>query len=354
MRNRPTRARAALLSFLGAAVALQLGTGAYLTWGRPNLSDYDYHLKITRLIRREKEYAPGDVRVVMLGSSRTLNGFRAGELEEQLRRETGRNVRPFNFGIPGSGTFTNLLYLRRLLADGHRPDLVLLEVLPGELNGEVGTMHPTWERRLRRDELSLALRYHARPGFVGKWVAAHLSPFSEQRLLLLTHLVPQLLSYRDRADQLGGTDPFGWMALPFRGDAARRARALKLAHDEWAPGLARLKVGETHLRALRETLAECRANDIAVVMVLMPEGPVFRSWYSPGTRIAIDAALGDLSSETGVPVVDARDWVDDEGLFMDSHHLLPEGATRFTRRLADEVVLPALCRIPQSRRGGGS
>ena len=48
-----------------------------------------------------------------------------------------------------------------------------------------------------------------------------------------------------------------------------------------------------------------------------------------------------LAREYGVSVVDARAWVPDDG-FMDGHHLLPEGATTFTKRLGTEVLQPML------------
>jgi hypothetical protein len=43
-------------------------------------------------------------------------------------------------------------------------------------------------------------------------------------------------------------------------------------------------------------------------------------------------------------VVRARDWVPDEE-FADSHHQLPDGAGRFSGRLAREVIAPRLARV---------
>ena len=46
----------------------------------------------------------------------------------------------------------------------------------------------------------------------------------------------------------------------------------------------------------------------------------------------IDAYLAGLSRDYGVAVIDARTWVAEDGFF-DSHHLLPAGASTFSRRL---------------------
>ncbi len=70
----------------------------------------------------------------MLGSSRTCHGLAADELHERLSRELGRPVSVVNAGLPGSGPFTELLLWRRLRRDGVRPDLLLVEVLPGLLS----------------------------------------------------------------------------------------------------------------------------------------------------------------------------------------------------------------------------
>jgi hypothetical protein len=40
-----------------------------------------------------------------------------------------------------------------------------------------------------------------------------------------------------------------------------------------------------------------------------------------------------------VPLIDARDWVDDDG-FWDGHHMLPAGAAQFTHRFEREALQP--------------
>jgi hypothetical protein len=84
-------------------------------------------------------------------------------------------------------------------------------------------------------------------------------------------------------------------------------------------------------------LALCNGQGIAAMLVLMPEGTQFQSWYAPAARAEIDSYLATVSREYAVPLVDARSWLPDTAFF-DSHHLHPDGATAFTERFARQLV----------------
>ncbi len=75
------------------------------------------------------------------------------------------------------------------------------------------------------------------------------------------------------------------------------------------------------------------------MLLLMPEGTEFQSWYHPAARAEIDTYLACLNREYEVPLVDARSWLPDTAFF-DSHHLHGDGATAFTQRFAREVLEP--------------
>src|SRR5205085_2304077 len=51
-----------------------------------------------------------------------------------LSQRLGRPLLLLNLGVAGAGPVINLLNLRRLLAEGVRPDLVLIELMPGYLD----------------------------------------------------------------------------------------------------------------------------------------------------------------------------------------------------------------------------
>ena len=124
-------------------------------------------------------------------------------------------------------------------------------------------------------------------------------------------------------------------------EPARRRAALRKAHDEYAEILRYPFLSGSCTQALRQTLEMCRREHIRAALVLMPEGSLFRSWYAPETLRQLYAFLWKLSGECQVPLIDAREWVEDSG-FSDSHHLLPPGAAAFSHRLGREVILPLL------------
>src|SRR5438445_5917624 len=122
------RARAAVLWGLAGFVALQAGVELAMDHWLPQLRDPEYGAKLERL-RSKLAETPRAFTIVMLGSSRTQSGLRAGQLERQLTRDLHCPVVVSNFGISGAGPFSELLHLRRLLGQRVRPNLLLIEVL---------------------------------------------------------------------------------------------------------------------------------------------------------------------------------------------------------------------------------
>jgi hypothetical protein len=127
--RRKRRAWSSLVWGLAAFVALQLGLAAAVELWLPTLRDPFYAHKAARLKQRVSG-GPQPFTVVMLGTSRTTYGLQGRRVEQALRRTHPGPVAVFNFGIPAAGPLTCRLTLERLLADGLRPDLVLIEVLP--------------------------------------------------------------------------------------------------------------------------------------------------------------------------------------------------------------------------------
>src|SRR5262249_44530192 len=116
---------------------------------------------------------------------------------------------------------------------------------------------------------------------------------------------------------------------------------LEYAHREYAGGLLHFGISPRSDQALRELLALCRRQQIGVVLVLMPEGSEFQSWYPSAALAEIDAYLVRLKREEQVPLVDARSWVPDN-CFADGHHLMPRGANLYTDRLSREAIRPLI------------
>ena len=344
-RDRPGRRPWQVFCWAGLFFAsLQLGIGVCLDCWLPDVHDPEYALK-ERQLRALRAAAPGRPLVVMLGSSRTLLGLQAGRLGEG--GPDGPAV-VYNFGVVGCGPVLEWVYLRRLLAAGIRPDLLLVEVLPPAFNrADDRLLEENWlnGRRLSLAEVGRLRCCHSHPArLLEQWCQARCLPCAGDQAGLRRRL---------GLDQTAPAwDAHGWQACPLGGlKRAGRRRLTELAHRQYRDSLRGFHPAEEPARALNDLLDRCRREGIPVALVLMPEAAEFRRFYAPGLRAAIVRSLGELSREKGVPLIDAGTWVGDTG-FWDGHHLLPKGAAEFTDRFGREALQPLLRRLPRLRQGG--
>jgi hypothetical protein len=343
VRQRPAQqGRSALLWGLGTFAVLQVGLAVAIETRFSEFRDPIYAHKARRLLRRTAEPHRPPL-VVMLGSSRVEQGLRGRLLEEQGL--AGSSPVVFNFGVSGAGPVIELLVLHRLLAEGIRPDLLLVEVLPPFLAGQRPS--PEGDRltvdRLWLRELPLASRY-GRPlaELRTDWWQSWPLPWYSHRFAILAKVAPLFLAGRVSARAFNLSDETGWYAPAVHAATPESyCRGLACARLEYAPLFADFRLGGPSCAALRELLDLCRQEHLATALVLMPEGKDFRDLYPPPAWAEIEAFLAGLSREYGVPLVNAREWVGGEH-FSDSHHLLPSGAALFTERLGRECVAPLL------------
>jgi hypothetical protein len=359
-RRRTRHDRNALLWTGACFLVLQLGLAVAIEWRLPRLQDPEYAVKAQRLHARALALA-GPQRpftVVMLGSSRTHHAFDAGRLEKPLAAALGRPVVVFNFGIMGAGPINHLINLNRLLAEGVRPDLLLIEVLPPLLGERARTreLERLPAQRLGYRDLAVVDRYPGVfPNYRADWWQACAVPWYAHRFVILSQALPRWLPYYH---QEGGqpVDDSGWAGGSGRTSVtpAEQRDVLRMARADWGQLLQGFRLGGCSARALADLLDVCRREGIASALVLMPEGSEFRGFYTGDAWAQIDGYVGQLSRRHGVPLINARTWLADDA-FWDSHHLLLGGAAAFTDRFGREGIEPlarALLRDP-SRPGGG-
>jgi hypothetical protein len=279
--------------------------------------------------------------VLFLGSSRTGLAFDALRADDRLD-----GVSCFNFGLPAAGPVCELLTLNRVLAAGVRPTLVLIEVLPAMLHeSPAGPRERAFLAgdRFSAGEVRTAVRFgFPRDETTTRWATARLAPWWAYRFPLWGRVAPSWLGYDVRCDWGRTADAGGWN-VPIRDEVTddERLAGDARARDEYGAPLAVLAPGGGAADALREILATCRAEGIAVRLVLLPESTTFRALYGPGVDDRLLAFLKGMDA----PLLDLRDWMPDSA-FSDGHHLLRPGAVAFTERLAADVIAPA-----QSRGG---
>jgi hypothetical protein len=328
---------------LGLFVAAQLALTAVMERWRPELRDPEYGFRLAHL-RNLLAKNPGRPLVLALGSSRTQLGFRPSALRWGVEFGDRAPV-AFNCALVGAGPLTELLCLNRLLRHGVRPAVLLVEILPSRLCQEGPfTEDPALRGRLGWEDWP-SLRGYLSEFDRDYWYWRRhqlLTPCYTQRFHLLSTLAPTWLPAPVRHDGWWEyTDRTGWMARRENVSPAEYRHALEHAHREVTPILQQFRLSAAPDRALHEILDVCRQEGIAPVLVLMPEGTEFQSWYPSAVRAAVEAYLAGLSREYGAPLVDARSWIADD-CFADSHHLLVRGADLFTERLGRQVLRPLL------------
>jgi hypothetical protein len=309
------------------------------------VNDPVYADKERRMRWLERAAPPGTPRVVLLGTSRTGFAYAAGRTQ-QAAFEAGTPATAFNFGVPGAGPVTHRLYVPRLLADGHRPDLLIIEVLPpllADLPGGPLEARIVTGDTLTRDEIDVADQYGMPTERLRKqWDRATFSPAFTHRFKLLSRIMPSAVPWQLRYDWGRTQDPNGWNPSDLlEVTAEQRAKGVESTVKEYRDVVKHNLPAGPAVDALRDTLALCRAQGIPVALVILPETTSFRAIYPPGVEEKIQRFLAELQAEFGCSLTDARQWLPDDA-FLDGHHLLREGAVRFTDRFTAETILPFL------------
>jgi hypothetical protein len=243
---------------------------------------------------------------------------------------------------------TELLTWRRLQHDGFQPDLLLVEVLPPFLSSTF-PVDDTRDagmpaNRLRWCDLALLKSHGAdrtRPGLRRDYIENAAITLYSHRLTILNDVAPRLLYSKWAKNPLIerlAPDPL-LDSMPRQ----TRDSGRDFARSGYTPVLRDFHLGGRNCEALRELLASCRQAGVPTALVLMPEGPDFRSWYPPEVWRQIQNWLEQVGREEGTTLINAREWIEEDDFF-DSHHLLPRGADKFTERLGREYIQPLLSR----------
>jgi len=305
----------AFFTFLG----VQLSLAFALDQRKIVLHDRIYENKAKLLREHWKQAQPDRERILVMGSSRLLFGLDAGSVDANV----------FNFGIAAAGPMTQNLYLKRLIADGLRPDVVVIEILPAFFNDakDRTPMESKWlvPSRYRPDE---------REDSATDKLIRRIAPVYEHRISILSQSATGFLTREQHIDGNAITDANGFARTSFRSvTPEQRRKGVEGARQQYEPELRNFQWGNPGAQALKEMLKLCSDKGIRVLLLRMPEGTEFRAFYPARALHIIDDELAKLN----VPIIDARQWVADEG-FHDGHHLLIDGAKTFTQQFARELL----------------
>jgi hypothetical protein len=326
------RGRACLLWGLAAFVAVQLSLGLLIDQAWLDVRDPDHAVRL-RDFQEVRAREPDAPLVVALGSSRMKHGLMADRLHPTVN---GRLALVYNFGRTGGGPVMQLLTLRRLLADGVRPDGVFVEIMPGFFNRQPGRLLEEKDldgALLRTDELVRAWRYGTNNWLLtGNWGLGRGLPCYRYAAELA-----QQLPFNQAPHAPGSFYRNGWLALRNSVTQEERRKYTAMTLNQYQTLLLNYRLAPQPIKAVHDLLALCRRNGIRACLVALPEGTEFRALYDPAAVPAIDSLMAELRRDYGTPAIDARQWIPDDD-FMDSHHLLPSGAEVFTDRLGVELA----------------
>lgn len=339
--QRGRRYRAIVRWVAGIFVLSQLTIAISVDQGSPAVRDPEYALLEGMLKDRIAE-RPGSPSAVFLGSSRVAYGFDAEKAASQ------HDVVMFNFGVPGTGPFFQGILLDRMRRAGIKPDVLFVEVLHTFFNaaGPWSLDHGLLDgARLSAAETAGLLEYGCRSqtGPIRRWAVARALPMCRHQAEVRDNLDDRLNpNSGDNPPSFRTCDPLGFRSHPCT--EAERPALLAIAHRTYDPFYSNFKVDPHPWTRLLQVIRTAQDDGMHVVCVLMPEGTEFRRMFDADPGRSPAELVHRLRSEAGVPVVDARDWLDDS-LFFDQHHLLPHGAAAFANRFRVEALRPALGQV---------
>jgi hypothetical protein len=344
------RGKRAVLWTVLLFAASQLALWAYLDCLLPEVRDPLYTLRL-RSLQSRLSRSRGAPLVLLLGSSRVKYGLWPAAMPVRATKDAPPPV-VYNFGFNGAGFIREWMYFRRLLADGVRPDWLILETWP-PLWAEDGFFAESrmivHEDELHLRDVPLLCRYFAREPAVCLGVARRcLTPIRSYRARLVQAAVASWLPRAAARQKASGpsdwepADDSGWSPLTWGPTTPeQKQKALQDALDQMKPLTDPLRIDPRSDAALRELLAECRARGIKVALLMMPEHGVTRDWYPPQACALIRDYLGGISREFAAPVIDLRTWAAD-GDFADLCHLGRHGVEPISTRFGRDVLQPLL------------
>jgi hypothetical protein len=337
-----SRGRSAVLWAVALFVALQAAFYYPLAHVWPQLLDAEYGEKLTHLRAQLAAKVKDQPCVVALGSSLTGWAFNPSDLTS-VKPGSADGPVVFNFAINSGGVIVELLCLRRLLDDGIRPDLLVLETHPQYLFRAYNTVpgkHYLQVPRFQFRDAAVLNRYDPEwRDLRHEWRAMQWFPWFNRRHDLQNYLIPHWVRRRERTDVWTFTDRNGWEYIPsaiaYAEAQPREAGVQSILHRIHC--LNNSPMEEGFKQAYREIIDLCKAHGVPVVMVRMPEVSYALRHYTPDLKKRVDAFYASLIRDTGIPYVDAKEWVVDSD-FTDAFHLYPRGATVFMRRLEREFL----------------
>ena len=342
VRSRRKSARAAVWSGVAAFAALTAGMAVAIDTVRPEWRDPEFALRL-RQVREWKAKAPHRPLVLAFGSSRTQMGLSPAAMG--LPDEPGSPV-VYNFGYRAAHPLGVWFHFTRVLDSGVKPDAVLIQLAAPELmvRGNAEKQLGMWGPRFSRGDIALLLPYTKNDAvFRRAWLKSHLNPWTTYREPVISDLAPDWHTTRQRKDfEWEQMDEYGFSRHPFSTIPLQRRRELEEnVKRQHARALKSFAPGPTPEPVFRNLIERCRAEGIEVAFYWAPESPAYQGWHAPASLAVIEEYKRWFAARFPVPVFPAAEHLEELD-FADGYHLLPHGAAKYCRWLADNHLRPWL------------
>jgi hypothetical protein len=295
--------------------------------------------------------------IICLGSSRTESTIHDSSLSRAMRHFTGDpSVRAFNAQVPGGDLISAEFVWKGLWRRGARPSLLVIEVLPEEVNHLNDWLKLHVLRQLTWPDVPAYAVEVTRTQHLLRLVQSRLVPLYTHRCELW-----RAAQRNCGAPWLPASSPAPEAVLPGYHDI--RAEALieqplqpeqieqsTAGLHEIERGLRLYRPGGSSCKALERILTHCRRHSIDVLLLGIPVSSRHRALYTPQIEADFQSYLRQVEQTWGCRYVDCRDQSPD-WLFRDNHHSLPLGGEYFSQRFAREVLGPEWLRLKRHQPG---
>jgi len=326
---------------------LTLGVAATAETVKPEWRDPEFGHRLHQ-VRQRQHKRPNQPLVLVFGSSRAQMSVSPHAMG--FPDEPGSPL-VYNFGYRGAHPLGVYLQTVRVLDAGIKPAavLVMISAIESKIDGNAEDQFPKWGLRLSSADLQRFAPYTKDPAvFRQDLTAARRDPWSARREAMMSDFLPdwQLTVVRYAHEGWEKMDRYGFTPYPVDRPLPEdyRRQIWEQIRQEHSYAINTCPTGRMSDRAMRDLVSRCRAEGIAVAMVWAPESPAYRSTYSPAGWAGVEAYTRTLTAELGVAVFQAPDHLEETD-FADGVHMLPDGAAKYSRWLADQHLRPWFAKV---------
>ncbi len=319
--------------FLAGFVALFVGGDLILSMMRLPIPEGS-----TNMVRRKWEMLRDlehQVDVVILGSSFEEFGVNPEVLDEHATRALGQPVTSFNLAVPAASLNTEFLIVRNMLRSGCTPKVTYLGITP--LAVDIA----------QKDWLNNGLRAFGEFRDLRHAWSTSRQAFGETLATSLFHSYFLWNDARLVSERFVLAAPIEGVWGVSRSERGWRAWSGKKRPQRDRPGPAESDIASLKRRfdldyingvRIRDAIESLREHGIEVRLLELPLASTALPMSAPSKNRRYRAFVEELLAKTGVPLI--RPPVDllSDGDYFDDGHLVPGGAEKLSRWLAEDVV----------------